>query len=128
MRSPARMVSGFEALVGRSAGNRKYFSFPLSSVICRLAGNLVWKAFAVALSSRVAVNVASPALIWIFTVFRFPMLLPRVDAVPGSAAEQGARAAAAIAASVPNATSFWRMIDRLRGGFFMMPLDDPLKC
>lgn len=63
MMSPLRIVPGFEAAVGRLLGKLQYFSLPFISSIRIVIGSIFPNALAVALSRKVAENVAAPTLI-----------------------------------------------------------------
>ena len=80
MRSPALIVPGFEASVGRLVEKWKYFSLPFNSLMSRVSGSIVLSLVAVGLSKSVAVKVREPILIFIFVVVAW-LLSPFPSAV-----------------------------------------------
>ena len=66
IKSPAWIVPGFDALVGRFSGKLKYFSFPFNSLILIVIGNIALNAVTAALLLNVAVKVLLPIFIFSF--------------------------------------------------------------
>src|SRR5688572_24137903 len=75
MRSPFLIVPGLNALVGNLSGNRYNFSFPFSSCISTVRGNMALNAVAVGFSSSVAMKVLELILIFICVVARLLLVL-----------------------------------------------------